>query len=207
MESEGQVGPRVVSDGTENMVRTDRTAALVTHSVHGDWYESASRGKVYVASTQAAGVAPGTALGTAPPLCIWNPPDSQVIAAVLTASIGYVSGTLGAGNVVWAYCTQAADPTGGTALAPKGTNLSNSSGGVKAFQSSTTGTLLILEGTGWTLGAALATTATFPAQNALVVNGKICVPPGKLLALQGIAAAGTTPLVIYSITYEEVDTA
>jgi hypothetical protein len=36
------------------------------------------------------------------------------------------------------------------------------------------------------------------------VSGEIQVPPGVALGLCGIAAAGTTPLVIFGISWEEI---
>jgi hypothetical protein len=48
------------------------------------------------------------------------------------------------------------------------------------------------------------TAATPPAPAVDNVDGEIVVPPGSALVIQGIAAAGTSPLVLIGVVYEEL---
>jgi hypothetical protein len=53
--------------------------------------------------------------------------------------------------------------------------------------------------------AFLATTAIAPfTQFKDDLQGEFIIQPGTVLVLQGVAAAGTSPLVIFSVTWEEV---
>lgn len=207
-EIQGKVGPIVASDGTLQDFRLAKDGSQAVQDSHAKFQEAVYRGRVWTVTVGAAGVAPGTALGTAPPLTIFNPVGSGVNLILWKAHMGYISGTLGAGNIVWAYNIQTTlvAPTGGTALTPNN-NLVGvaTSGQAKAFTGSTVSTSQTLfRPTGVSLGAALATTATFAASPVYEpVEGELVVIPGACLSLQGIAAAGTTPLMVFSMTYEE----
>jgi hypothetical protein len=89
-------------------------------------------------------------------------------------------------------------------LVPVSALLNGSRGFGRAFTGSTViGTPTIVK-PAFILGAALATTAIFPAQVKDYVDGEIVVPPGSVLVMQEIGAAGSTPLVVFSATWEEV---
>lgn len=203
--SDYPVGPRVLADGTAGG-RAGTTGEIVVGHAHGRYAEASCRGNVILGSTAAAGVAPGTALSTTPPLCLWNPLNSTVMLSVLKASLGYVSGTLGAGTIVYAYVTgQTAVPTGGTELQPNNGLVSPIAGAGRLFQGSTvSATPTILYGTGWSLTALAAASAVTPALLQDEPSGLLCVPPATALVLQGIAAAGTSPLVIFGLAWEEI---
>lgn len=196
-----------VGDGAPFTARGGKTGELVVGLVHPTYYEAASRGRVFTATVGVGGVAPGTAVGTTPGLYLHNPVGSGVWLVPIKASCGYVSGTLGAGQVLYTTNLGAAsaNPTGGTSLTPVATNLGNgatSSG--KAFTGSTTATQTALRSTGWILGASLATTAALPSLLVDLLDGEFVIQPGFGLGLQGLTAAGTSPLVIYSMSWEEV---
>lgn len=156
--------------------------------------------KAIAISTVAAGIAPGTALSTTPPLALWNPQDSDIEPWLAMATLGYISGTLGAGTIVMALVPQVTVPSGGTELTctPTGLPLSRA-GAIRAFSGSTlSSTPALLMGTGWILGASLATTAALPERlTFLPPSETIKIPAGYALCLQGIAAAGTAPLVLF----------
>jgi hypothetical protein len=194
-----------IAKGVESAIRGDITSAVVVTGGHGYYREPASQGVVMIASTAVAGVAPGTALSTTPPMCLWNPPSSGRSLSVIKSSLGYVSGTLGAGTVVYAQYPQATVPTTGTELVPVNGLLSFPRGVGRAFQGSTLAGTPTIIGPAYELGAALATTATFQTNAFDLLDGVIEVPPGNALCLQGVAAAGSTPLVIFGLCWEEID--
>jgi len=202
---DGIAGMVTVGDGATKTVRIDRTGGLVVTQAHCEYAEPGNRGVIFVASNAVAGVAPGTVLSTTPPICVWNPPNSGVILSIMKTAMGYVSGTLGAGSVVYAYvAAQTTVPTTGTELTPISTKLGFPRGLGRAF----TGSTIVSAGTiirpAFSMGAFLATTAIQPFQCADMIEGAISVPPGAVFIMQGVAAAGTTPLAIFSIEWEEI---
>ncbi len=207
---EGSVGPQPSASGSHQPVRLGNQAEVVVQDSHARYCEAAYRsggiglGGLYTAGTAAAGVAPGTALGTTPPIALWNPPNSGTVLIVTAASLGYLSGTLGAGTIVLAFAQQNTAPTGGSSLTAQNNYLGGRSGAGKAFQGSTISAAATMLRPVFTLGAALATTPTFPVNCREELQGEFAVPPGQLLCLQGIAAAGTTPLLLFGLTWEEV---
>lgn len=205
MRMEGEVGPRALADGTSVAVRQDRTGAIVTTQSGGDYAEAVLRSQIFSACTGVAGVAPGTALSTTPPFSLWNPNASGRIIYVVRISVGYISGTLGAGTLlVGAVPQQVAQPATGTQLTVMSNYLSNAPGAARAFQGST----LVAAPTPirpvMILGAATAAQAAFPAPAEIRVDGDIAIPPGSVLALQAVAAAGTSPLLMLSMTWIEI---
>lgn len=107
-----------VSDGAQLPFRADKNGALVITGGHAFYHEIVSRGNVYVASNAVAGVAPGTALSTAPPICLHNPVGSGKNLVILKTSVSYLSGTLGGGNIAYGYVAQSTAPSTGAALTP-----------------------------------------------------------------------------------------
>lgn len=175
----------------------------VTRAMQGS---QAGMGGLYSASNAAAGVAPGTAFSTTPPLVLWNPADSKVNLILLESSCGFVSGTLGAGFLGYGQVAQATAPTGGTELTVRGTVLGNTGGPSgtpggfgRAFTGSTlSGTPVLLQP-----ALILSGSAPFVPIPRDYCEGSIIVPPGQALSLQGIAAAGTTPLVVLAFKWVE----
>lgn len=202
--ADGKVGIQSYADNSVNPLRTERTGALCTVLGHSANVDFANRGKIMVASNAAAGVAPGTALSTTPPIAIWNPPGSGVNLNIMKVCMGYISGTLGAGSIVYAYAlAQVAAPTTGTELTPNCTLLGSPRGVGRAFTGSTIITTPTLLRPAFTIGA-FAGGANPPAHNIDEADGTISIPPGSIFVVQGIAGAGTSPLVLFSVTWEEV---
>ncbi len=206
MQAEGRTGLISASDGSLNPIRLDKTGAIVIVSGHPLYSEACLRGNMFTVSTAVAGVTPGTALSTTPPLALLNPMNSGVDLAVLKTSLGYISGTLGAGSIVYAYYTpQATIPSGGSELTPVCTKIGQIKGSGRAFQGSTiAGTPLIFR-PAFNMGAFLATTAWSAETCVDLVEGEIIIPPATIFVMQGVAAAGSTPLVLMSITWEEIN--
>lgn len=192
-------------DGAVGGARGTRLGALVTASGQGVFTEAALRGRVYDLVTPVAGVAPGTVLSTTPPLTLWNPPSSGTLVAVLKSYLGYISGTLGAGTIVYAVVpAQMTVPTTGTELVPQCTLVGAPRGVARGFTGSTLVAVPTLLRPAFVLSAMAASTAVAPDPALDLVDGAIVLPPGTCLCLQGVAAAGTTPLMLLSLVYEEL---
>lgn len=163
-------------------------------------------GAAYLASTAVAGVAPGTALSTTPPFALWNPTGGSKYLVPIKIAIGYVSGTLGAGSIVLAQVhDQVAAPTTGTELTVRSARIGMTAANAgRCFQGSTVASTPLLLRPFCVLGASLASTAALPIQIESMGEQGLAVSPGTALVIQGVAAAGTSPLVLISVTWEEI---
>ncbi|MCR4332423.1 MAG: hypothetical protein NUV34_06945 [Sulfuricaulis sp.] len=201
----GRVGIQNSGDGTKPHLRQGKESDLIVSQLMGSLYEAASRSKLFIASIGAAGVAPGTALGTAPPIAVHNPASSGILVAIRKVYVGYVSGTLGAGQLVHAYAVQAAAPSSGTELTPVTAFLGGARGAAKAYTGSTIAATATIIRPSFNLGAGLASTAELPKAPMFdPVEGEIVVPAGYVWCLQGISAAGSTPLITIGVVYQEI---
>lgn len=168
-----------------------------------DFYELARAGQVFSATTAVTGVAPGTAIGTTGAYTLQNPIGSGVNLVILQAFMGYISGTLGAGTVNYLENGPATTAATGTAIVPVNNLLGGAVSVAKPLTTSTIVSPTLLRPF-CTLQASLATTAVQPWQIVDQVNGSIIVTPGSNLTLHATAAAGTSPLVIFGMTWAEV---
>lgn len=202
-----RVGPQYASDGSLLPFRASKEGAGIMRDMGGRYEEATIRNMIYTASIGVAGVAPGTALSTTPPLILYNPPNSGKILTLLESSLDYISGTLGAGEIVYGApsAPQPAAPTGGTTL-PVICNLIGGSDGAAvgiALSGSTLAAAPRMFKPAYTLGAGLATTPAFMAGVKDVINGSICILPSNFICLQGITATGSAPLVGFTLTWQE----
>ena len=200
------VGPQTLADGNTGEGRIGRTGEEVVSSLHGKFYEQAKRGNVYSGVTAVTGVAPGTAIGTTAAFALYNPLNSGFDLVILKASMSYLSGTLGIGFVNWIMHTaavQAGEAVTGTAISVVRANGQN---GVGVGKPLTTATVVagVLARPFGNLPPMLATSVLTPWRLDDDVDGALVIPPGAAASLQATAAAGTTPLVIYGCTWEEV---
>jgi hypothetical protein len=152
----------------------------------------------------AAGVAPGTALGATAALVLYNPPTNKQPIGVKKVSFGYLSGTIGAGSLVHCMDTNTAHaaPTGGNAVT--GLCLSNDAAapnGVATWGATVAAAPTVVRPF-VSLTALTAAVANFPY---LVVESvrDFILNPGMSYQIQGIAAAGTTPLILLGIEWWE----
>ena len=199
-------GLKKVGVGASNVRgRCDRSGGLVVAQGSADLAEMVLQGIVMTAANAVAGAAPGTVLATTAPLALWNPPGSGKNLVILHASIGYISGTLGAGCWVFAQAPQATLPAG-TELTPVNNLLGMPRGVGRAFTGATAiGAVPTIVRPTFSTGPILATTAFQPVEMVDDVKGGIVVTPGNALALTFIGGAGTTPLVLHCLKYAEVD--
>jgi len=143
-------------------------------------------------------------MGNTPPLALWNPTGSKHRIIVVDAELGFISGTIGAGTVVWASIAQPSAPTGGSDITAQivpaivgSSAVANflTPAGIKAFQGST------IAGTPAIIKPAFVLEATPIKTQKDEVEGALSLLPGQLLCLQGIAAAGSSPLVLLSVSF------
>lgn len=199
------VGPSYNADGTTPALRFGKTSEQTVGQAHGKYYEAASRGVMFNACAQ-AGVAPGTSLGTTACLVLYNPPGSGKRLAIKKVSAGYVSGTLGAGTVfhcVLGTITQTA-PSSGTLLVNNCCDVGNANAGVGVVRTGATVVQPVAYRPFFSTGAELATTASAMQEMTEDIDGEIVLEPGCTYQIQGITAAGSTPLIAPGITWEEI---
>lgn len=200
----GKVGHFFTSDGVEDLPALGRRRQFKVIQSDGRFFDAVDRGVMFCGGTAASGVAPGTSIGTTAAASLYNPLGSGFKAVVYRVSLGYVSGTLGAGVIHYVANTNPkAAATTGTAVT--GVNC-KFGGAASVCQALTTATLpatpTVLRPFA-SLGASLASTAVQPWQIWDDVDGEFVVMPGCTLSLEATAAAGSTPLVVYGWTWAE----
>jgi hypothetical protein len=202
----GFVGAKSLSEGTPAPLRLCKLGGLVSTNLCGKYAEATARGMRNVASNVVAGVDHGASLSTTPPFALWNPTGSGKLLLLMRAAMGYVSGTLGAGFIAAALNTaQPSAPTTGSALTVANLNPMFSAGAGKAYTGSTITVAGSLIRPLFNMAPILATSAISPpfvSEN--LIDGSIVVPPGAVFVMQGVATAGTTPRVVFSLEWDEV---
>jgi hypothetical protein len=205
MQIEGRVGVQTLQDGAQQPPRLGHAGEIVVDDAHGRFYEAVYRGNVFSASTAVAGVAPGTALAaSAQAIILYNPAGNTKNYVLLRSAVGYVSGTLGAGSIVYGNAAQIV-ATGGTAVVPKNSLVGNAAASTATVTAAGTCTAVptILR-PAFTLGAFLATTAAVNPPLIDEIAGEFILTPGNIFVMSGVAVAGTSPLILASLTWEEV---
>ena len=211
-------GYATAADGTSNPIRTTRVSAVATGDAQGRYYEGASRGNIFSAGltawtgTVAAGNIIGAAAAASTQFAIWNPTGSGKNLSILKFCVYPISGTAPIPAVFHSKSTTA--PTIANSIATTyGYFSCNNVGlpaasvaGVVAHQAGTalTGSsvlsivraadLFITAGAAANLGGAKCVE---------YVDGDIVIPPGTAW-VPTWAAAGTTFLGGYSVTWEEI---
>lgn len=164
----------------------------------------AQEDRLFMGQTAVTGVAPGTAIGTTAAFALYNPAGTGKRLIIHKASMSYVSGTLGIGQVQWVGHldpNQAAFT--GTAIPVVGGRVGGGSAVGKPFTTAT----VPAAGTPFRLFAnlppMLASSVFAPWRIDDLVEGAIALDPGIGVSLQATAAAGTSPLVLFSAVWEE----
>jgi hypothetical protein len=201
--AQAQVGPRVVSDGSENIVRSTRTGEIGSSDVHGRYVEGTSRGLIFQASnsaSQALSVANSTATG----LILSNPAGSGKNLYILDISVGIIAAVTAVGGIALYGNVNpvAAATTHTTPLIVRPSLLGQS--GTPAGLADSAATLpttpvivRMLLGYQWV--TANATVAVMFAKDE--VAGVIGVAPGCTVSVQAVTTAAS---VIASMTWEEL---
>ena len=207
MLAEGQIRDSAGRASSYSSLLFTPNGDLIATPAHAMYAEAGRLARVHSACTGVTGVAPGTVLSTTPPFTLYNPANSGIVAVVLLAALGYVSGTLGAGTIVFAVNATPgqAVPTGGTELTPQCQLVGSARGTCRVFQASTLGATPVILRPAFIVGAYVGG-ADVPGPKECYVQGSIQLSPGTSVSLQGVAAAGTTPLVLLAMEWEEMPT-
>lgn len=202
-----RIGRLFYADGVQGFLRGGSNGELITAEGKGKYAESSMRSNIFVCSTAVAGVAPGTAISTTPPFDLHNPANSGVEVSILRVTVGYVSGTLGAGSLIYTRNTQETVPSGGTSLTEINARLGVAAGQATCGQGRTIdATPTIIRPSGLVLGASLASTAALPVHLQDDIDGEITVPEGQSFCVEGVAAGGSSPLIMIGVTWQEIPT-
>lgn len=200
-----QTGVQQVSDGSNPIARAGKGGDLIVSELNGRYYENSYRGNTFSSGVTGSGVAPGTALSTTAPFALYNPAGSGKNLVILRSSAGYISGTIGAGTVF--YCANTvvgAAPTTGSALTVVNNLIGSGTAAVgKPFVTATLPVAPTILRPFFSLTAILASTAVNPYQVEDEIAGEFIVAPGATFSIEAVAAAGTTPLLTYGISWVE----
>lgn len=200
-------GRSLTSKGQTAYARLEVDRSLATMPAHPDYYDTVMRGMVFSAGTAAAGVAPGTTIGTTAAFTLYNPIGSGVNLIVLQTTLSFISGTLGAGTVHYVVNNNpAAAAVTGTAIVPVNNLLGGVVSQARAFTTATLPASPTILRPFMSLTAFTTSTAVQIYQCLEDVRGSIIVTPGCALSLEATAAAGTSPLVCFGMTWEEFST-
>jgi hypothetical protein len=205
----GAVGPQPGADGTTPPTgRQSKTGEAAIAQTHGKYYEAASRGVLFAACDQGAGITVQVTITTTATLALSNPPASQKRVAIKKVSLSYFSGTLGAGS--WYHGFNAigiVQPASGTLLTSFCTNIGNE-GAAAAVATARTGATVVAGKVLYPLGSSLpilASTAGDPFQIVEDVDGIIVLEPGTSWQLLGVfGGAGSSPVISAGIVWEEI---
>ena len=203
----GIVGHFQASSGTEvTQEAYSHNRAKKVAQACGRFQDAVLRGRCFLGMTAVTGVAPGTSVSTTAAHALYNPAGSGVYLSILRATLGYVSGTLGAGVMSWnANVNAAAAATTGTAITAVNCLLGGGYGASgKPLTTATLPAAPTVLRPFVSLTASLASTAVAPWQVIEDVDGEIVVAPGCTISLHSTAAAGTSPLVVIGLLWEEI---
>lgn len=200
---EGQIGPVLASDGTQQQMRQTRDSAIAISDAHGRYTESVSRGNVFTAANSAVQVLTlGVAAATG--LVLSNPAGSGKnlfileIQAWIAAAVTAVADVALFANVN----PVAAVTTHTTPLVVRPTLLGNSNTSVGLADSSATlpaAPVLLRPLFGWHWVTGGTPTAQLGVKDE--VAGAVGIAPGCAVSIQGVTVAHS---ILGSITWEEL---
>lgn len=214
-EINGIVGAQQKADGAAASVRLDRQANLLVTDGHAHFHEAALRQKLFAAylsqgtSTVAAGNIVGASAAASTQFAIWNPLTSGIIMVLQKLAIQVFSGTPTAGGLTHSTFNAAAVSISGTAGAVKNCYIGGAAAAGQCLASAGGSALTGGLGLSALRGSHISSTGTAQASASSMIglieliDGDIVLPPG-IGYVPTWAGAGTTFLVGYSLTWEEV---
>ena len=209
------IGSQTKSDGTYGFLRGGKGGQQIVSQLHGKYYESCSRGNVYMGRSASGGIAiilPATGGGHP---TLWNPLGSGVNLSLISLRLSYVSGNHAPGAFEWAYTANAgaAAATGSpiaTATLVASTSMLIGSGNVGAgLWSPTTNTFtaapVFFAPIGVGLHTGVAASAINPTRIVENYDGEMVLAPGSALSLC-YQTTTTTALWQVAVVWEEIPT-
>ena len=197
-----RVGDQRNTDGSLCNLRAGKTGEGVFTQAHARLYEAASRRKIFYNHAPAVAMsAPATAaIGN----IIWNPPDSGVLLAIGKISAAYLVTDADALTINLCYSAQATLPTT-TSGSTQGCGyigaVGTSQGIAKGYGIATITTAATPICHLFRLTAGIQTVGVETSW--VDLEGSVIIPPGFLLSLHSIAAAGAAG-VTSTVWWEEV---
>lgn len=218
MLNEIRSGYTTLADGTVAPARASRVGAAICGDGQGKYYEASSRGTIFSAgltawtSTVAAGNIIGAAAGASTQFAVWNPYGSGKNLSILKFGVYPISGTSPIPAVF--HSATATAPTIATSVAATYgwfccNNVGLATASVARVLASQAGAALTGSSILTIIRAAdlyitAGTAANLAGQKVVeYVDGDIVIPPGTGW-VPTWAAAGTTFLGGYSVTWEEI---
>lgn len=215
-EINGIVGPQVRADGSAFSLRGDKQGAAVVTDAHGRYHEAALRQKLFTAylaqgtSTVAAGNIVAAAAAASTQFAVWNPLTSGIVMVLQKLIIKQYSGTPTVGGLSHSTFNASGVSISTTAGAVRNNYSGGAVGGGLCVASA--GGTALTGGLGLSIlrdaalssyaASALASTAGYTGLFEEMA-GDIVIPPGQGY-VPTWTGAGTTHLVGYSLTWEEI---
>ncbi len=205
----GVVGPVLGADGTIPATgRQGKTGEASVQQTHGKYYEASSRGVLFCAGDQGAGVVVQVSITTTGIYSLQNPPGSAKRLSIKKVAISYFNGTEGAGSFYHGFNgVGIVQPSGGTALTSYNMNIGNQSG-VAAVGVARTGATVVAATVLYPFsgsGPILASSVTGLFQTYEDIDGAITIDPGACYQLVAVlGGAGSSPKISVGAFWEEV---
>ena len=200
------VGPQQGATSAVVSQRAGPNGELITADGGLRYAEATRLGQLFTASTINTGVTIASlTLTTTAPTSLHNPAGSGKNILLKSLTMGYVSGTLGTGQffLVGHFSTTA--PTGTAATYSRPTLVGSGAApvGVPLYTSTVPAGGVVMRNL-WISTPILASSVFVPTDLIVEFEGSIGVAPGYAVSLQGITAAGSTPLAVFTWCWQEV---
>ena len=228
MITETQIGSQTLAYGARPVLRTDRSAAVVTTDAHARYQEAVLNGNVFGLSLLLATTSPyyiqagnvvGTAANAITQFAVWNPVSSGVNLVLWQFNLGYISGTPTAGPT-WHGLFNAQAVTNPTTIKTGiATAYSAYAKNLGGFPNTPRASYVCVPDNTFTFAGNVApylismanfsSTATsqsvsYPVQTTDLIDGKIVLPSGTGWVPLLPGPSGSSVLVGMSVIWEEI---
>lgn len=188
----GGIPSTSLPDGTPAGLLAGKAGEAVVSELHGKYYTSNYRNRVYLSAGAAAGTTIPISSTTAPTFTLYNPIGSGVVAEVIHINVSILNATTVVSGIGIGSLTQLlVAPTSVTAIpivSGNGLSVSN-----PACQLWSAATLAAAATRFYTMFSVSATSGAFPNFN-YQADGTILLQPGSLIFLCGTAAQTSASL-------------
>lgn len=203
------VGLTLGADGTTPATgRQGKTGEAIVTQSYGKYYESSSRGIIFGACDQGAGVTVQTSITTTAAMALFNPTTSIKRLQLVQVSIGYFSGTLGAGTFYHGILGPGnTAPSSGTQITSTCLDVGNQSVSAAQGVARTGATVVAATAVGVITSTfpELATTANGMQPAIFDIDGLIVLEPGAQWQLLGVfGAGGSSPKITCGLMWIEM---
>lgn len=205
---QGQVGPQVLQDGSEQGIRMGKTAELIITELHGKYYESNYRRNVF-SMTGTAGVAAPVYTATASVACAFqNPPGSGVNCSLIRVECLVTADPATAvvgGLVLAGYGNPVGTAVTGTSLVPQAGLLgSGTIPHAQGYSTAAVPTAPVILRVLAEKQTGAATTVPFMPTFAVDLDGTLIVAPGAYVVIGTFAVDATDTSVLPVFVWEEI---